>query len=209
MCSIFGSYDVARFYELADLNGYRGSHSHSIAAYNVEDNTINIIKRELGSLKTIHLPSGPLYIGHQQAPTTDAKDMNSIHPASMDGHFLWHNGIIKAHQVEQWEDELKAGFKWDTKMLLWKLVYQNYLDSLSAADGSFACVWFNPKRQLSLFRNENCPMFVKGSTFSSTKFEGSLPIDSGYMYQLNNREEWSIIQTESFRTKETFYWSPE
>lgn len=207
MCAIFGSFDADKFYELEKLNSYRGSHSYSISYY--DGHRLDVVTRGFGRMPNITLEKDMFYIGHVQAPTTDSKDMTSIHPANDRGDFLWHNGIIKDYQVKQWQKEWSKEWTWDTKWLLYLLNTGDTEKVLSEADGSFACLWFgkyNPS--LFLFRNDNCPMFVNGTDFSSTKFEDAESIDSGQFYQFDKEKGW-VSHYKRFETKNTFYWSAE
>lgn len=205
MCSIIGSYDIDDIKMLAALNAYRGQHSHSIAVFD-DDGTLLLLKRGLGPLNVDELdgyPSGYM-ICHQQAPTTDAKDVNSIHPAEFEENMLWHNGIIKNNQIKKWQSEHQDDQPWDT-MWLNRLVTENGFDILSHADGTFACVYYNHP-SLYAFRNANSPMFKRGCTISSTRFDGSQSMNHGLIYQLTNKE-W--VPTEhTFATKEQFFWTP-
>jgi len=205
MCSIFGSATKDEFFELAELNGYRGAHSHSIATYDLLSCELKILEQDFGPVTKRDLPEGKFYIGHQQAPTTDAKDKQSIHPARHANSYLWHNGIIKDHQIKQWQLQENNVEPWDTKWILMKLLREG-TDTLSNVDGSFACLW-SRKEFLYLFRNDNCPMFIEGSTFSSTKFPGSSSIAPGQFYLLQNASKWTIMDNMRFKTKEQFYWS--
>lgn len=208
MCSIFGSADRDEFFKLAKLNSYRGTHSHSVAAVSLYHQTsLYSLDKGFGPLPEVVLPTskdGFLYIGHQQAPTTKAKEDTNIHPSEGFGH-LWHNGIIKEHQVKKWQKEYDMDDAWDTK-LLHRHIERKQFEGLSEADGSFACL-YHFLGSLYLFRNDNCPMFVKGSTFSSTKFDGSESIDSNIVYKFNYNNAW-VKTTRAFKTKTEFFWSP-
>ena len=205
MCAIFGSRDKKEFFELAKLNGYRGVHSHSLAY--LKDGFLQIVEKDFGPLEEQDLPENALYIGHQQAPTTDAKDKDSIHPATYYSAHLWHNGIIKDHQVKQWQEEDKHNWPWDTMHLAYRLSSKGY-DVLSEADGSFACLYWTG-HELNLFRNSNCPMFISNSSFSSTKFAGAVPILPERVYKYDENQYAWFSTKQSFKTKETFFWSPE
>lgn len=196
MCSIFGSYNKDEFIKLSKLNSHRGQHSFSIASYDTE---LLMIEKDFGEFIPPIDDEDGLYIGHIQAPTTQQRDMSSVHPSVVDDTFLWHNGIIKETQLKKWNCE----GRWDTECL--HKFIQFDLTRLSEVDGSFACLLYSDKK-LYLFRNDNCPMFVKDSTFSSVKFDGSESIDAGVVYQLID-STWT--QTEiTFNTNKTFYWMP-
>ena len=204
MCSIIGSYDVEEVKVLAKLNSYRGQHSHSIAV--IKDTVLSFLRRGLGPLPLEdldNLPKGYI-ICHQQAPTTDAKDSSSIHPAEYQQCLLWHNGIVKDKQIKQWQKDYDDLLSWDT-MWINQFIASKGFSGLSEIDGTFACAYYNGEHTY-IFRNANSPLFRKGSTISSTKFDGSVLIDSGKIFQLENAswEETPYI----FKTKEQFFWTP-
>ena len=205
MCSIIGSYDIDEVKMLASINAYRGQHSHSICV--IDDGIVVHLERGMGGITDNHLTNLPkgYIIGHQQAPTTEAKDISSVHPANYKGSLLWHNGIIKANQVVKWQDTYKDTMQWDTAWLVKFLARGDY-DFLSEADGTFACAYYNPYSGIEIFRNANSPMFVKDSTISSTKFDGSSSIDPGVVYHIENTQ-W-VKTDKKFKTKEQFFWTP-
>lgn len=204
MCAIFGSDNYETFLELARLNAYRGGHSFSVSS--MKDGRLTVHKKDFGPFPILDLPEADLYIGHVQAPTTEARDESSIHPAICCDSMLWHNGIIKEKQVKEWQEATGSDVAWDTQWMAFHLDKDGW-DSLSEMDGSFACLWYNwYKGGLYLFRNENSPMFLSedGLTFSSTKFENSVAIEDGKIYNfVDGFEETGA----TFGTKETFYWS--
>lgn len=203
MCAIYGSDSLITFNELIKLNAHRGGHSFSIAEFFPESCTITWTQGFGPMKEQIEKSEESILIGHVQAPTTEQTDSSAIHPSVRDESLLWHNGIIKEHQLKQWCDELNICHKWDTKGLL-DYITSNGFESLSEVDGSFACLYKN-RKTLSLFRNSNCPMFIKGSTFSSTKFQDSVAIEDGIVY---NYEHGLFKPSDvRFKTKETFYWS--
>ena len=113
MCSITGSKDLKKLKELIELNSYRGVHSHSITVFDpggVVDTMfipfdILYQKKGLGPLifdnHDLSEYKDAYYLVHQQAPTTESKNSNAIHPAIHNDNMLWHNGIIKHKQVEK------------------------------------------------------------------------------------------------------------
>lgn len=202
MCALFGSPDIKTFIELAELNSYRGNHSYSVAITDFE--RVRLIVKSLGEFQMPDISNADFYIGHTQAPTTEAKSITSVHPSEINGTFLWHNGIIKDHQVKKWQEKLNSSEPWDTKLLHQLLSQSNATEILSEADGSFACVWYNGEG-IYLFRNANCPLFTDGISYSSTQFENSEAIEENTFYLLN----WKKIEKTDtmFKTNNTFYWS--
>lgn len=203
MCALFGSADRGLFQELAALNSYRGNHSYSVSVFDFE--SVNVVDKSLGEF-TMPQVVGPYYLGHTQAPTTEAKSIASIHPSTIEGTYLWHNGIIKENQVKAWQQELNLAEPWDTKLMHQLLYYKAPAEVLNKADGSFACVWYHDGG-LYLFRNANCPLFTDGTNYSSTKFSGSDPIKDGILYRMMKD---GIVETDiTFATYNEFFWSPE
>lgn len=174
MCSIIGSFDKDTIVDLCELNAHRGQHSHSISYYNVITNEFERIARKLGSIEynAIEIPADCYCIVHMQAPTTDSKDIFSVHPAWIDRDVLWHNGILKAKEITRLQEKYHTNVEWDTYILLMHMMSEGTPDCI---DGTFSCLWYDSYR-LYLFRNEISPMFIDDDfNISSTKFKNSLP----------------------------------
>ena len=203
MCSIIGSKSKETLVQLAQLNEYRGTHSHSLFVF---DENFDIVYNHRGFGPLIvsdHSVSGYYYIGHQQAPTTEAKDLQAIHPAVEDGALLWHNGIIKADDVARLQRLYETDEKWDTQLLL-----RDYLDTgnLSQIDGTFACVLYSDY-QLRIFRNEISPMFYnEQGDISSTKFEGSMSVPANKVLTFDPSYVNMFNVVAEFTTKENPYY---
>lgn len=220
MCSIIGSHDLKELAMLAEVNAYRGSRSHSICA--IKDGVVQYINRGFGKLNVDdyidNLPTDAYYIGHQQAPTTGEPSIDTIHPAQLNGCLLWHNGIIKDYQIKEWQDKFKDyDTTWDTEWLI-RLVCNRKPELLSDVDGSFACAFYDFQEQtIMCFRNDLCPIWFRGSTISSTKWDQALNIPddhsmhlipSGQICYLTNDKEWYRMNDDTpFTTKQKYYWS--
>jgi len=203
MCSIFASRDIEELKELAKLNSYRGTHSHSFSTYTAGH--VDIDKRAFGEFALPEcFESDVYYIGHSQAPTTEEKTEDSIHPSRYYDCVLWHNGIIKNAQIQQWKKEFGMQWDWDTQWLNF-LLTSNDFDVLSEVKGSFSCVWFD-QAYLYMFRNDNSPMFVKGATISSTKFEGSEATEANVVYRFEG-DHW-LKTSMHFSNADSFFWTP-
>ena len=212
MCAIFGSKDKEKFLELAELNQYRGNFAYSTTVFET-----GMFQHYPDSEKVIHITTitgkgefkdlvetswqqykTTYYLGHVQAPTTDSV---KTHPSNINGDLLWHNGIIKDYQVQEWKHEL-GNVEWDTELLHRHLVLGNNLDNV---DGTFSCARYT-KDNLYLFRNEISPLFYDDDmNISSTKFDNSFETESGVMYQINlvNNSLEPILR---FETKENPYY---
>lgn len=205
MCAIVGSFDKDKLLELVALNSYRGQHSYSISEYNAIERKLRLLCKEFGefNLDGVELTKGCYYIAHTQAPTTEAKAHDNIHPSiEADECMLWHNGIIKADCIEWLQEEVKMpNEKWDTKLLH---EYLRYGKNLSEINGTFSCLWYN-LGQLYLFRNEISPMFIDGQmNISSTKFEYSYPTPANKLLVIDF-ENHLLDEIYSFNTKENPY----
>lgn len=204
MCSIIGSFDKDVIKELAKLNEYRGTHSHSVYVFQIHTFQVLYAHKSLGPLNIDDhdLPQGYIVV-HQQAPTTENKDDSAIHPASLGKQLLWHNGIIKAEEVKRLQEKLESTITWDTKLMLLNLILN---ESVVDIDGSFSCLWYDGN-SLFLFRNEISPMFLDGrGNISSTKFPGSEPIDANYLWIFDPYYATLADYIEEFNTVENPYY---
>ncbi len=204
MCAIVGSFDKAKLVELIKLNTYRGSHSWSLSEYDLKSGNVDT-KRGLGDFDESALDSlteGNYYIAHTQAPTTDAKSDDNIHPSKYEDSLLWHNGIIKDYFVTKMQDGLNRPHQpWDTALLNEWVSKGMALDDV---DGTFSCLRYR-KGQLTLFRNEISPMFMDEDwNLSSTKFEGSKPTKPGVKLWMDF-EFKKLEEIKAFKTKENPY----
>ena len=212
MCAIFGSKNKDKFLELAELNQYRGNFAHSTTVFQT-----GLFQHYPDAERVVHVTTNTgegefkdsitmseeeykttYYLGHVQAPTTDSVE---THPSNINGDLLWHNGIIKDYQVQEWKQEL-GNRDWDTELLHRHLVLGGDLDNV---DGTFSCARYT-KDNIFLFRNEISPLFYDDDmNISSTKFDNSLETEAGVMYLMdlvkNNLEPQC-----RFETKENPYY---
>lgn len=206
MCSIIGSFSTEKVKELAQLNAYRGQHSHSICYIHRYTYSITKLTRSLGELPLdeIDIPEDHYCIVHQQAPTTDNKSLESVHPAQIDKDYLWHNGIIKDSCVKQLRKELGSYSSWDTYLMLEQLRNSGTPDNI---DGTFSCVWVVERFGIKLFRNEIAPLFYDNDyNISSTKFAKSVQLQPNTMYVLDTSIPETLKEQSSFNTMENPYY---
>lgn len=175
MCAIVGSFDKDKLIELIELNSYRGSHSYSFSTYDIETSSLHVHNKNHGAISydDIEIFKGEYAIVHIQAPTTEAKSTDNIHPSKDSRYmtYLWHNGIIKADYVKKMQEKFGDDTDWDTE-LLHRAINQDIFN-LNNVDGSFSCLWYDGS-DLNLFRNDISPMFIDDYlNISSTKFPGS------------------------------------
>ena len=203
MCSIIGSFSKDKILQLIALNAYRGQHSWSLSYYNPNQGMVNV-SRGMGEIPKdkIDIHDDDYCIVHMQAPTTDNKDMNTVHPANIDGRYLWHNGIVKAEWVKKRITESDRYSSWDTHLILKQYVEKRDLNNI---DGTFACLLYDDKK-LYLFRNEISPLFIdKYNNISSTRFEGAHMIRPNIVWQFLSGAD--LIETDiKFDTVENPYY---
>jgi glutamine phosphoribosylpyrophosphate amidotransferase len=204
MCGLFGSNDVSEFKQLFHLNTVRGSHSHSVSVLDGLD--VEVRAKQIGTNLAEYDSDEDvlLWMGHIQAPTTSDRDVNSIHPSEINGSYLWHNGIIHSQTVTRWQEELETEVSWDTRLMHQMLLNKSF-DVLNDIEGSFACIFFL-RGDLYMFRNDNSPLYVKDSSYSSVMFDGACAIEPNIVYILADGT-WTKTSYK-FVNKDQFFWSP-
>lgn len=204
MCSIIGSFSKERLHNLAGLNAYRGSHSHSV--YAITQDSIDYSHRGYGLLNvpdhSVSHSDGRYFVAHQQAPTT--ADMTHMHPAQIGDDLLWHNGIIKEDEIERLQQMFGCKAKWDTYLLLKYIVHNENVNNI---DGTFSCV-MRLKNEWFIFRNEISPMFISDTgDISSTKFAGSTSIPPNIIFKMKILvDSIELIPYDEFVTVENPYY---
>ncbi len=210
MCSISASKSKEVLLKLVELNRYRGEESHSVSQFLYTDDGLDLKSqtKSYGPLDIDLLDGNWDYcVVHQQAPTS--KEVNNtdlaigrfIHPAKKDKSFLWHNGIIKEGKFEgDWDTEWLFDLTLDD---LEKSPLKRFDAKISEADGTFACMMHHDS-SMFIFRNEISPLFSEGSSFSSTKFENSIPVPANTMWELDY-EIGVLVEQWKFETKENPY----
>lgn len=206
MCSIVVGCETDKVKQLVKLNKSRGSHSYSIYYIDQHDQKLEYAAKQLGELdpEKIDIPEGCYAVIHQQAPTTQAKGIESVHPSSLATSHLWHNGIIKSYCCDKLRQEMNVEHVWDTR-LLHELIARS--KSLSQIDGSFACVEYIEHKALFIFRNEISPFFYDGESFSSVPFEGAKSLPANRVYRVDyDTKGVSLCPVNSFTTKVNPYY---
>lgn len=214
MCAVVGSKDTNTLKELITLNSYRGCHSYSFSVYNTYTGVLHILKKKLGTinLDSLNVPTNCYGIVHIQAPTTDVRGEDNIHPATIPTvtsdypfYALWHNGIIKEEIIKRFKDTLSTS--WDTKIILELLNRsQTDWDVLNKMDGTFSCLFYDGlNRDLKLFRNQISPMFIdEYLNISSTRFESSIETEPDVVFSMN-LDDNTLNKVGEFKTVENPY----
>lgn len=201
MCGIFCSFDKKRINDLRELNSYRGSHSYSVYLVG------GVIYKAMGDMNMDMVPESGYKICHVQAPTTEARSIDSVHPATKNGYMmLWHNGIIKNFDVERLQKKQGTSIQWDTALLLDELDSDEWLANLSEVNGSFACVFYDGG-EVYVFRNEISPLFYDDElNISSVKFDGSRSLPPNKVFMLDLKQKCLVDMDFEFTTKENPYY---
>jgi len=193
MCCISGSFDKEELKSFIEAGYTRAGHSYSITQFHYDMHSCDIyadapakflVNKDsneiMQQLDSINWLANPFVLVHQQAPTTSARDITSVHPSIietyMSNSYMWHNGIIKEESVKLLQNTLNMATKWDTALLhaLVSSVYYeedaNDIDILNNVRGGYACVMFDSIGCGSLIalRNSVCPLFYRGNIIDGT-----------------------------------------
>lgn len=203
MCGIIASFSLDKLKQIAELNSYRGQHSYSLALFDYEMKELFYLCKDFGPINfnNFGIPPSNYAIAHIQAPTSENRDLLSIHPAQYGNTYLWHNGILKPETIKKLQKELNSSSTWDTQLLLEHIVAAGRPRDI---DGSFACLLID-EQDVYIFRNEIAPLFYDDLlNVSSVPFAGSKTVPPNIMWGLglNTRE---LIETDRFETVDCPY----
>lgn len=206
MCALVGSYDLVKFKELIALNSSRGSHSWSATIF-TRYGDIRLQVKNMGEFNLsflINAMPGDYVFGHIQAPTTEARGMEAVHPAISPTSMLWHNGILLPSTIAQLQVETGlTNEQWDTKLLAAKIDKDGW-DGLLDLKGSFSCARYTPDNGLHFFRNDISPLYYDAEgNISSTEFEGSVETAPGRVYTMSFQYGHLLTTETTFKNKES------
>lgn len=210
MCGIVASKSINTFKKLIELNQSRGSFSYSLTILFYSDDysklgNIELYKGfgefnfklldDLNEIDTMYL------IGHIQAPTNGlVEDIERIHPSKYYGHYLYHNGILKTEYINEYA-KMYSG--WDTELLN-KMIFGCGYNCLEFVKGSFACIELKGSI-ISVFRNNNSIIYYdRFMNFSSAKFDDSIELSSGEVFNINLHDN-KLIPTYTFKCSDNYY----
>jgi hypothetical protein len=178
MCGIVASYDFGWVAQTALSLRERGTKQWSVSAINADTCTIEQLHKSamdytaVEALRMITQSPNLYYIIHVQSPTGSKFNW---HPATLEHHALWHNGMIDSNYSEK----LQVRDKWDTQVLLDSIALPRSrvdFSLLNDFQGSFACYYLRKDHGLFAFRNAISPQFQRGTDFCSIPFEDAQKI---------------------------------
>lgn len=197
MCGISASFDIDTLLTLMALNNKRGRHSFSLMVYDVKKKSIFALHQGFDDCREIlanyykQLNQHFYYISHSQAPTsTDiglTKDFSRIHPAKNNGHYLYHNGIIKDESIQLLKEKTcKWEINWDTELLLYGLVYYDECSYiLNFIKGSYACILVSDSTIFTFRNNSSILYYDESFNISSINYDGNMTeLPSNMLFQL-------------------------
>jgi len=212
MCSIIISTNIEEAKFLAELNKSRGSHSNSITILSLKQSIVTIKSQEKirGNidLNKINFGKDEVIIIHQQAPTTNVREDEFIHPSIIHDNHLWHNGIIKQSSCNEIKHKYSSFLdnnliEWDTYLIHNQYYHERNLDNI---DGSFALAIFQNNSDIYVARNEIAPLYMGKYSISSTAFNNSSPIAPNIIWKLVFKEEIELLKISTFKTKNNPYY---
>jgi len=193
MCGIFASFNTRTFNRLAKLNQYRGHDAFSITA--MDDGGVTSQLQGEGKVPE-YGADDPLYkIGHCQSCTSPN---SRIHPVEYHEVSMIHNGIVKARGLGEGD--------WDTEYLLRGLYdAEDPEQFLSDLNGSFACIAWDLRGGIVVFRNQTSPLFYdEEMNLSSTPFDGSKELPTNKVFNFSEGTR-SMIEVATFDNKQSHY----
>jgi hypothetical protein len=197
MCSIIGSFDKRRILELNEINAKRGSFSYSIGHIDPDTNCFGIVEKDFGEPPLEKLLEREVFnnkyiVMHRQAPTNGlTRDRSRIHPAvkqdiTKNLHYLYHNGIVKANDLQRLEKIHNQKFPWDTYAILTDIVRFGLDISLKDLDASFACIYIQDLKRTLLFRNSSSIIYYDNDlNISSEFFPGGIELIANNLYRID------------------------
>jgi hypothetical protein len=179
MCGIVGSYNVDVLFDLYERNSYRGDFSHSLTEIK-KDNSFSINKKYERIVVSDISNKDSFHLVHSQSPTSTN---SNIHPANINGSYLWHNGLIKSFDLKRIQNKHNVDEEWDTILLLKEINLD--FNNLSIINGSFACFLFLNEK-FYVFRNQLAPLYFNNEfDFSSTKIDGLESIKPNVIFEID------------------------
>lgn len=176
MCGMFFTTDFSILSMLSEANKKRGGINESV----------------------VDVLGGVIY--HYQAPTSN---LSKFHPNRLENDLLWHNGLLKEHQIAELQEIYNTDEGWDTALLH---TYIKEGKDLSVIDGSFAVFRF-VNGELYACRNALVTLYSNEdhSVLSSAKIKGVCDklIDHGYWYKYTDGK--FVKQDGHFETKNNPY----
>lgn len=210
MCAITGSSDFewlkTMYYRQLD----RGSTSSSITTFLCGDSLTTVRQKGILDINSVKPKEyrNFYYITHSQAPTGKTSEEN-IHPSEIPfmwggSSYMWHNGIITQQSLEKNNNRLGLSCSWDTELIHHMLMKY---DDLSNLDGSFACIFISPEKDMFVFRNDQAPLYFDNNmSMASVKFENSFELPPNGLFYVNLYRKELVHTGTNFKSSQQLYY---
>ena len=210
MCGIAGSNNKERAFTLYQSNLSRGYYSSGVVI--VDNNSQwSTYKREGQFERTINgFDKAQYYLYHSRGPTTETKEFNPInnHPFFYGDWIVSHNGIISNFKAlcEKYFPGDNFEGKTDSCIIPRLLSIKPIItEALEELQGTFALWMFNHNTKRCYITRNASTLFGNTYTgdFSSTAFDGSVPLKEGVVYSITNYN--TIIEEVSYQSNSPYF----
>jgi glucosamine 6-phosphate synthetase-like amidotransferase/phosphosugar isomerase protein len=216
MCGIAGSNNREVAFKLYQSNLNRGYYSSGSLLINIDkqysiNKTLGVFDKPVGALSsTDKLSESKYYFYHSRGPTvvTTGYIPENNHPFTYGDWIVAHNGIISNFKqlCEKYFPEENFEGTTDSciipRMLEVKSTVKKALETL---EGTFALWMYNKRHNVTYLARSSCTLFgsnLRGD-FSSTEFEGSVPLKEGIIYSLY--DYCCIVQAATFSSNSPYF----
>jgi glucosamine 6-phosphate synthetase-like amidotransferase/phosphosugar isomerase protein len=216
MCGIAGSKYKDKAFNLYKDNLARGYYSSGTLTLDSNDQyhvhkTEGIFNEPIECFQPpVISTQGRYWLYHSRGPTVETKNFDPInnHPFHYGDWIVAHNGIISNFETlcrEHFPDEDFTG-RTDSciipRMLEKKINVSSAIESLK---GTYAIWAFNTKYKITYLARSASTLFANKNNgdFSSTEFEGSVPLEEGIIYAIQDYN--CIVPAGKFKHKSPYF----
>jgi len=187
MCAIFGTKNKEQYDSLYEINHKRGGFAYSVVFKNKDGKFMTTKGR--GYIKP--LVNSSYILAHDQAPTSSVRlyDHHTSHPFVCGDWVVAHNGVLTNHKELLKDHNCKDDSSYITALLdqETKGEVSSIENVCSALEGTFACWIVNRSSGNIYLVKQGSTLFYDDLTFSSVKFNNSLPLRDGVVYLVEDK----------------------
>lgn len=186
MCAIFGTNSKEEFKTLYKLNHKRGGFAFSSVFRNKNGKFIIVKGRKY--IKPLY--NSTYILSHDQAPTSSVRNYNysTSHPFVLGDWVVAHNGVLTNHEelLENHSCEVDSSYIPALLDKENKGEVTSIENVCSLLEGTFACWIVNRSSGNIYLVKQGSTLFAKDQTFSSVRFDESLPLQDGIVYHIED-----------------------